>query len=209
MKSAVSSAAACKLEAVDRDVVLRQPRSQGDVGTEDRDVVQAEPPHANVTKRAEHLTHGTALARHPVLAWRDGPDHDRHGDKGDRVDRGDQPPPTLDEATQVDAAGRRSDQGRADELRERGTDVAGSEDAQGEPLVLTGEPGGVPGDADTEEVAGESDEEGQDQQQPVGQLELGHQVGRNRRDEQHGDRDHPATDPIGQHAQEAAARSSR
>ena len=61
------------------------------------------------------------------------------------------------------------------------------------------EPGGVPRDADAEQVAGEPDEEGEDEQRQVAR-DLGDEEAGDRREQQHGHGDDPAADPVGEHA---------
>ena len=83
MKVVVSSAA-LQFDAEVVDVVLRQPGRQGDIGTEDGRVVEAEAPHAHVLEGHEHLADRLALAGHLVAA-RD--DDERSGSRRRRARR--------------------------------------------------------------------------------------------------------------------------
>ena len=86
------------------------------------------------------------------------PEQDRHHQHGDGVDLGHHPPRCR---------GRGRDDQRRDELGERGTRVAGAEDAHRRALPLLAEPGRRVGDADRERAAGDPDEQAQHEVLPV------------------------------------------
>ena len=136
MKVAVSRAAVRQGLVVDVDVVLGQPRGQRDVGAEGHDVVEAEPPDAHLLQRLQQLDDGAVGAGLVVVPRGDEPRDGGHDEQQHRVHEGDEPPAAGDEATHVAGGGHRDDQRRADELGDRGADVAGAEDPQREALVL-------------------------------------------------------------------------
>ncbi|OPZ49888.1 MAG: hypothetical protein BWY91_02952 [bacterium ADurb.BinA028] len=185
------------LDAEVVDVVLRQPRREGDVGTEDGHVVEAEPPDPHLLEGREHLAHGLGGPGHPVAprdddVGEDGQHHQQH-----RVDDRHEPPPALEPEGEGATGGPEDDRG-ADELRDGGPHVAGPEYAEREALPLPAVPRGVPRDADREEVAGEADKERQDKEHAVAARRRD-EIGRDRGRREHEDGDLAATDAVGEH----------
>ena len=145
------------------DVVLGQPERQRHERAEHEVVGEAEAPDAQVEQRQELLGELRMAPRRRVLAvqrvfGRQEPEQHRHHQHRDRIDLGHHAPRRR--------GGGRDDQ-RRDELRERGTRVAGAEDAHRRALPLLAEPGRRVGDADGERAAGHPDEESQHQVLPV------------------------------------------
>lgn len=67
------------------------------------------------------------------------------------------------------------------------------------PLALTQGPRRVPGNTDGEQVARETDEEGEDEQAAIG-ARLGEEEAGDRGEQEHCDRDLASADPVGEHA---------
>jgi len=61
MNEAVSRAGRRQGHAVGVDVVFGQPARERDIGAEDDNVVEAEPPDPHVLQRGKHLLHGRPL----------------------------------------------------------------------------------------------------------------------------------------------------
>ena len=199
MNVAVSRAACADRLVVDVVVVLGQPRSERDVGAEGDDVVEAEPPDAHLLQRLQQLDDGAVGAGLVVVPRGDEPRDGGHDEQQHRVHEGHEPPAPGDEPAHVAGRGDGNDQRRSDELRDRGADVAGAEDAQGEPLALPRPPRRDPRDADAERVAGEPDEERVEQQHLVAG-DRRDQVGRDRSRGQHDREDLPTALPVGDDA---------
>src|SRR6185295_1234787 len=96
--------------------------------------------------------------------------------------------------------GDQSDEGRSKKLGDRSPYVASAKDAQSESLILFGEPGRIPGDADGETVASEAQEKGTDEQLVIGLRESDHE-GRDGRDYQENRHQNPATHAVCKYAQ--------
>ena len=205
MNVALSSAASRQRDVEVVDVVLRQPGRQRHVGAEDGGVVEAEAPHPHVPQRGEHLAHRLAGAGPAVVARHDDEGEGRDHDQGHGVEGGEDPPAAREDAEVGGARGAGDDRREQhdEQLGDRGADVAGAEDAEREALAVLGEPGGVPRDADAEQVAGEPDEEGQGQQGQVARR-LGDEEAGDRGEEQHRHGDDATTDPVGEHARRQA-----
>ena len=199
MKVAVSRAASGQGLVVDVDVVLGQPGGQRDVGTEGDHVVEAEPPYAHLLQGLQELDDRAAAPG--LWSWRGEANHVMAAmiSSSAAYMKGTKRQPPGMTATHVSGGGDGHDERRADELGDRGADVARAEDPECEALVLRWPPCRDPGDADAEGVAGEPDEECVEQQHLVAG-DRGDQVGRDGGRGQHEGEDLPTTLPVGDDA---------
>lgn len=148
------------------NVERRKDRGERDVSAENDDVVEAEPPHADVFERFEHRRKLDGSCGLAILRRSDEPQEDDEDDEEGRVDDGDEAPTALD-AEDVGGTGGGRDDPRSNELSDRSSDIARTENAEGEALTTIGEPRGVPGDTRGEGVTDDADAEGEDEEHRV------------------------------------------
>ena len=149
------------VEAVDADVVAREPEGQGHERPEDEEVVEGEPPDLEVPqglelqeRRARLLPRRLARRGDRVLLRRD-----EEQDRGDEEDHG------VDLGRPLPSE--REEQERRPEVGDRRAHVPDAEHAEGGPLAVALVPARHEGDADRERAPREPDPEGGEEEHRV------------------------------------------